>query len=176
MWQHLVREARQELLGLREQLLRASLDTELRRFVAHEVVELLVQEVGVLQVPDPQTAAPDLVLVGGTDPATRRTNASVSELFLFPLFREPVIREDELGTVAHVEIRGDFDPELAQHLRLGNEGFGVHDAAIADHRQDAWVQDARRDDVQDEFLLAHDNGMARVVAAAVAHDDLHPLG
>jgi hypothetical protein len=45
-----------------------------------------VQEVGVFQVTDAQTAAPDLVFVGRANPAARCTDALFSELFFFALF------------------------------------------------------------------------------------------
>ena len=63
-------------------------------------------------------------------------------------------------------------PLLAQlgHLRL--EGPGVDDHPRSHDVQDPGVEDPRRDQVEDELLLADDDRVAGVVAAVVARHHL----
>ena len=59
---------------------------------------------------------------------------------------------------------------------LGFEGDGVDDHPVAHHVQDAFVQDAGRDEVEDEGLAVGLDGVAGVVAAVVARHYLHLVG
>ena len=53
---------------------------------------------------------------------------------------------------------------------------GIDHDTVADHAQDARVQDARGDQVQHELASGHDHGVTRVVPAVVAGHDLHACG
>ena len=143
-------------------------ESELRRFVADDVVELLTEELGMPQIADAQTSARDLVRVGRSDSAARRPDPSRAELLLLGLLLEPMVRKDELRAVADEEVLADRYAEIPQHRHFAHEGVGVNDATVADDRGHAFVKNAGRNDVKDELLVADDDGVARVVASAVA--------
>ena len=63
-----------------------------------------------------------------------------------------------------------------QSLDFGDEAERVDDHAVADDAQFIFPQDARRDQVQDVFFFADENGVPGVVAAGIADDDVRVLG
>ncbi len=75
--------------------------------------------------------------------------------------------------VRHVESPFDVDPVLHQLIDLGEERLGVEHDAVADGTADAGMQDARRDLVQDERIVADVDGVTGVRPTLVAH---HPVG
>ena len=58
---------------------------------------------------------------------------------------------------------------LEQHCRVDHH-------AVADDGRDVVVEDAARDELQRERLAADDDGVPGVVAALIAHDDVHLFG
>ena len=62
-------------------------------------------------------------------------------------------------------------PRPFELVHLGEERRRIDDHAVADHAGDARVQDARRNQVQDELLAADVDRVAGVVAALVAAHD-----
>ena len=61
-------------------------------------------------------------------------------------------------------------------LELLEDDRGVNDAAVADDRQDVFVDDARRNLVECEVVSIGDNGVAGVGATAVAADHVEVTG
>ena len=59
---------------------------------------------------------------------------------------------------------------------LVEEGHGVEHDAVADDALAVGAQDAAGDELQDELLAGDDDGVAGVVAAGVAGDDVELLG
>ena len=68
--------------------------------------------------------------------------------------------------------RADIHPALGQHVQFGQKAGHVQHNAIADQAGLALVQDTGRDKVQDGLLTLNLEGVAGVVAALEAHDDL----
>ena len=68
------------------------------------------------------------------------------------------------------------DAARAQAVDLADQDRRVDDDAVADDAARARVEDARRDQVELELLLAADDRVAGVVAALEAHDDVGVLG
>ena len=131
---------------------------------------------GVHQVADANAAASDLVLVGRADAARRRADLALAA----PRFAEhvqlAVIRQNQVRLVADEQPVADVDPESRQLLDLGEQRLRIDDHAVADDAHDALVQDARRNEVQDELLAADIHRVPRVVAALIASDDREMRG
>ena len=69
----------------------------------------------------------------------------------------------------------DGDPAGGELGQLLLQRPGIDDHPVAHHAQDPGMQDARRDEMEDELLLAHLDGVAGVVAAVEAGHDLDLL-
>ena len=65
----------------------------------------------------------------------------------------------------------DLDPEPRQLVDLREQRLRIDDYAVADDARDAVVQDAGRDQMQDELLAVHVDGVPGVVSALIARDD-----
>src|SRR5690606_30540353 len=63
-----------------------------------------------------------------------------------------------------------------QLIDLGEQHGGVDDDAVADHGRDVVVEDAAGYELQGEALAVDHQGVPGVVAALVAHDQVHLLG
>ena len=112
---------------------------------------------------------------GGPDPAPRRAHLRAAEPDLVGPVEGHVVRHDHVRAAADPHPR-DVDALRRQHVELGDERGRVDDDAVADHGRDVRVQHARRAQLELERLVAHDDGVARVVAALVADDDGDVLG
>ncbi len=82
-----------------------------------------------------------------------------------------MIWKDQVRAIAHEHAPVDLDADPRELVHLGEERLRIDDHAVADDAGDARVQDARRDQVQDEFLALHVYRVAGVVAALIARDD-----
>ena len=67
-------------------------------------------------------------------------------------------------------------PASLELADLGEEGHGVEDNAVADDAPGFGAEDAAGDELQDELAAFNDDGVAGVVAAGVAGDDVEVLG
>jgi hypothetical protein len=72
--------------------------------------------------------------------------------------------------------RANVDAARRQRIHLAQQHRRIDDRAVADEAQDAGVDDARRDEVELEDLAADGDGVAGVVAAAIAGHDGRALG
>ena len=135
------------------------------------LAHLVGERLGVHQIADANAAAADLVLVGRADAARRRADLPLAA----PRFAEhvelAVIRQDEMRLVADQQPVADLDAQARQLVDLGEERLRIDDHAVADDAGDALVQDAGRNEVQDELAPADIHRMARVVAALIAGHD-----
>src|SRR5439155_7597147 len=73
--------------------------------------------------------------------------------------------------VADENAIADVDAILGQLVHLGKQRRRIDDDAVADDARDARVQDARRNQPQNELRAVHEHGVARVVSALIARDD-----
>ena len=82
-------------------------------------------------------------------------------------------REDQRDVLGDLEVlRRHLDALAADLLDLLDEMIGIDDDAVADHRELSGPHDARRQQRELEDLAVDDEGMAGVMAALKAHDDV----
>src|SRR5262249_49281491 len=131
---------------------------------------------GIDQIDDAQTGSGCFVAVGGADAAF----GGADFVFAFEKFalgvKFPMIGKNEMGRFAVKKIAVDFDAVLVEALDFLDETDGVDDHAVADDANLFFAQDSRRDEVQDVFLAVDMNGVAGVIAALGAYDDVRVFG
>ena len=86
-----------------------------------------------------------------------------------------MVRHDQVRVARQLEL-ADVDVARLEHVELGEEHLRVDDDAVADHRDDGGVQDPARDELELEHVAVDHDGVARVVARLVAHDERALLG
>ena len=139
------------------------------------VVDVRAQQRGVEQVDDAQAVAVDLVFVGGADAAAGGADLGAAGRGLGGELDHAVVGQDDLGAVGDEELRGGVVRGQAGVLELFDlveEGRGIEHDAVADDAFAAGAQDAAGDQLQNELLAVDDDGVAGVVAAGVAGDDV----
>jgi len=118
----------------------------------------------------------NLVLVGGTDAAARGADGGAAGRGLGGELDHAVVREDDLRAVGDEELLlfGTVGRKagVLELLDLVEEGRGVEHDAVADDALAARAENAARDELQDELLAADDDGVAGVMTASVAGDDV----
>ena len=135
-------------------------------------MQALTERIGLHQVDHPNAPARDLVDVGRTDAAAGGPQLRLAPFTLFELVDQDVVRHDQVRPVgdeqvAALEAGGD------QAVQLVDQGRRVDHHPVAQQVAGRRVEDPRRDQVQLEVPVRVDHGVARVVAAAVAH---HQVG
>ena len=93
-----------------------------------------------------------LVLVGGADPAQRGADLALAPQLLGHALERAVVRQDQVRAVGDDQVLVDRDPLRRELAHLLLEGPGVDHHAVAHDAEDAGVQDAGGDQVQDELL------------------------
>ena len=86
-----------------------------------------------------------------------------------------MIGKNKVGGFAEKEVAIDFDTELAQAFDFFDEADGVHDDAVADDAGFAATENSRGHKVEDIFLAFDEDGVAGVVTALRADDDIRLL-
>ena len=86
-----------------------------------------------------------------------------------------VVGQDDLCAVGDEEIPVDFDAELANAADFAEECDGIEDNSIADDALATRAKHAAGDELQDELVLANDDGVPGVVTAGVARHGGKPL-
>ena len=81
-----------------------------------------------------------------------------------------VVRQDDVRLLADQQPAVDVDAQPRQLVDLLEQRLRIDDDAVADDAGHAGMQDARRNQVQDELLPVDVDGVAGVVAALVARD------
>ena len=118
----------------------------------------------------------DLVFVGGTDAAAGGADGGAAGGGFGGELDHAVVRQDDLGAVGDEELPVDGEAGVLESFDFGEEGHGIEDDAVADDAFALWPEDAAGDELQDELFAGDDDGMAGVVAAGVAGDDVEALG
>ncbi len=136
------------------------------------LLEPLAEIIGLEGVAEPDADPRRLVAVGGTDAPLGRPDLALAALAA--LVDAAVVGEDQMGGLAQEEAALGLDPPAVQPLDLLDQRRHVDDHAVADHAGLPRPEDAGGDQLEDELLLAHLDGVARVVAALAAdhHVDL----
>ena len=110
------------------------------------------------------------------DAALGRAELLVALELFAPLVDARVVGHDQMSAVADEEIFLHGDAQRAQAVDLLDERDGVDDDAVADHADLVRAQDAGGDQMQDVLLAAEHDGVAGVVAALAAHDEVRMAG
>ena len=134
------------------------------------------EQFGLHQIGHAQAGARGFVAVGGTDAALGRADFGVSLAQLALFIERAVVRQDEVRAIADQQIPADRDADLAKAVDFADERDRVDDDAVADDADLAAPQNAGRDEMQNEFFTAVNDGVAGVVAALTADDDVGVLG
>src|ERR1019366_687628 len=113
-----------------------------------------------------------LRLVRRPDAARRRSDVRAAKRFLARPVEERVRGQDDVRAVGDEDVVADRDAGGAQRLHLREKRARVDDEAVSDHVHDARAADARRDETQREVLVAELHGVAGVVAALIAGDEI----
>src|SRR5262245_31693870 len=87
-----------------------------------------------------------------------------------------MVRKDQMSAVGDDEVLLHRDPAPHEALDLLLERPRVDHHPVAHDAQDPGMQDPGGDQVEHQALASEDDGVARVVAAVVARDDLDARG
>ena len=139
------------------------------------VVDVRAQERGVEQVDDAEAVAVHLVFVGGADAAAGGADLCAAGGVLGGELDHAVVGQDDLGAVGDEELAVDRQAGVLELLDLVEEGHGVEHDAVADDAFAAGAEDSAGDELEDELFAGDDDGVAGVVAAGVAGDDVELL-
>ncbi len=135
----------------------------------HVLADFLRQRVPVAeQVAHADAAAADLVLVGRADAAGGRADLPLAAARFRQHVELAVVRQDDVSLLADEEPSADLHPHPRQLVHFLEERLRIDHHAVADDAGDARVQDARRDEMEDELGALHVHRVPRVVAALVA--------
>ena len=77
-----------------------------------------------------------------------------------------------MGAITNQQVFSNFDPQFAQAVHLGEERDWIDHYAVADHARLSAPENSRRDHVQDVFGATMEHGVARIVPALAADDDV----
>ena len=102
-----------------------------------------------------------------------------------PIFRSPaprlgeqveiaVVRQDQVRLVADDEPAADVDAGPCQLVDSAKQRLRIDDDAVADDAGDAGVENAGRNQPEDELRAVDVDRVAGVVAALIARDDVEP--
>ena len=163
-------------------------DVELHRlfFEDRPEVDVLLLEVALelfaerllLEEIDEADARPrHLVLVGRPDAAPRRPDLAFAAQALAREVDRLVVRHDQVRLVADLEARVVGQVAAgAERGQLRDQYLRIDHDAVGDDADLSLMQHARRDQVQHRLLLADEQRVTGVVAAAEAHDDVGVAG
>ena len=139
-------------------------------------VELLLEDLAVEEVLHAQPDARCLVGVGRADAALGRAELVLAQVPLGDAIEGLVIGQDQVRVGGHPQATA-IDTTPGEHVDLGQQHRRIDHDAVADHGSDVVVQDPARYQLERELLAVRgDEGVAGVVAALIAHHDVHLLG
>ena len=132
-----------------------------------------LERVAVGQLAHAQRLFHVFVRVGGGDAAAGGAELLVRQTVLFQAVKQLVVRHADDGLVADLQVlRCDGDAALSQARDLVEHVLRINDHAGAEHVHGLVAQDAGRHEIEHELALVVDDGVAGVVAALIAHDDV----
>ena len=146
-----------------------------RVVVGEQPVELRADIVEMGKVADPQRAAAGLVLIRRADAAAGGADRA-GAAGIFPRAIEIAVqRQDQRALIGNVQVGGrDRDAHSAYAGHLVTEVPRIENHAIADDRQRS-ADDTAGQQAQFIDVFADDQGVAGVMAALEAHDDIGAL-
>ena len=138
-----------------------------------QAVDLVRQGIEIGQIHQPDGAAADLVLVGRADAAPCGADRGEDAGRLPERIEFAMQRQDQRDILGHAQVfRADGDALGLQPGDLIEEGLRIEHHAVADHRQFRGPQHAGGQQRQLVGDAVDDEGMAGIVAALEAHDDV----
>ncbi len=126
---------------------------------------------GLGQVADSDPAPADLVLVSGADPARGCSDSARPARGFAQLVAVAMVREHQVRPVADKQPPIDADARQPKLFHLVEERLEIDDNAVADDAGEGGVEDAGRNQAQDELPPADIHGVPRVVSALRPGDD-----
>src|SRR6185503_6803955 len=135
------------------------------------VFNVLLKEVEVTQVYDPQTAAPRLVFIGGADASRCSSDLDPARSILRCQLNHAVIRQDHMSTVADEQVAVHLHAGVAQRRDFLQESHWIEHHSVTDNGAAALAKNATRHELQYKSLTVDDYGMTGIVAPSVTHHD-----
>ena len=149
----------------------AALDREV--FPLDDIGDALTDLGEVSQVAHAQSLFHILVRVHGGDAAAGRSEFLITETILLETVKELVIGHAYSRAVADFEVRGAYlNAALAQTRDLVCQVLKVYDDTGAEDVHGPVAQDAGGQQIEYEPALVVDDGVACVIAALIADDDI----
>ena len=144
-----------------------------RVVMRQQPVDLVRQRIEIGEVHQPDRAAADLVLIGRPDAAPGGADRGDGVGGFAERIELAMQRQDQRDVFGDTQIfRADRDTLRLQLRHLVEEGLRIEHHAVADHRELRGPQNAGRQQRQLVGLAVDDEGMAGIVAALEAHDDV----
>ena len=81
-----------------------------------------------------------------------------------------------MRTITDEQVLADFHIELSEPVDFFHERERIDHDAVADHADFSAAENSRRDEVQNIFGAAMDDGVTGVIPALAAHHDVRPGG
>jgi hypothetical protein len=123
-------------------------------------------------VEDAHTAARDLVLVGGADPATGGADGLARRAFLVD---ELVVRKNEIGAIAHVQAPVYVDAIFRETIDFIEQRVRIQHDAVSDCALHARMHDPAWNLMEYGGIIADVHGMPGVRAPLITHDPVSGL-
>ena len=95
---------------------------------------------------------------------------------LGPSLEGPVVRQHEVRPIRDDQVLPHLHTPRGKPLQLLFQGPQIDDHAVPHDAQDPSVEDARGEQVEDELLLLHVDGVSSVGPTLVPGDDVGPFG
>ena len=131
------------------------------------------------EIPEAHAAARGLVFVRRADAPLRRADRARARLGLAQAIDDRMVRQHDVRAIADGEAllrRARREQTAARDLgHLAEQHGGIDDGALRQHAPRARVQHAGWDEVEHHLLAADHEGVTRVRAAPVTHDDVGVL-
>ena len=139
----------------------------------YQILHLAAQAVHVVEVLHADALLAVLVGVHRGDAAAGGTELLIGQALLLHHVLQAVIGQADDGLLADLEVfRGDGDALLGQAADLTHQVLQVDDHAVAHDVDGGLPEDAGGQQVQDEGALVIDDGVACIIAALIATDNV----
>ena len=139
-------------------------------FFADERRKMFAEVFRIQQLGHANAAPPGLVLIDRADAA--RGGADAFQHF----FHRAMSGQQHMRAIADAKLARDGNAGGFERIDFAEQRGGIDHQAIADHGQFPRPQNAAGNQLQDEFLVADDYGMAGVVPALVARHEVETVG
>ena len=138
----------------------------------HQRVVLGAEEFRVHQIGHADSAAGDLVLVARPDTARGGADGDAARAAFRHLLHHAVGRQEDVRPIADEQVLRDMDAGGFERIDFRQQSGGIDHQSVADDRLLARPQNAARNELEHVFAFADEDGVAGVVPALVARDDI----